>query len=558
VAGVVALASGVAVHAAAPRSPADQVFQWAYTGSCAEWPDGSRTTATGYLWIPEDCARLRGLLILGTNVPEHMLVGHPAIRAACAAEAFGIAWFVPTFWNFSRFAPQAEAAERAGAEAKAAWQRDLQGIHARFLEHMLDGLAARSGYDEVATVPWLPLGESGHLLMVTGLVDARPERCIAAVCIKNPQQPRDRTVPMLWTFGTGQEWGQSRSDVRTAWRNVTAPYEGWSRGRAAAGWPLGIAIEPGTGHFHCTDAMADLFGLFIRAAAAARLPAGGGPLAPVDLDAGVVADLPVPGHEAAPPTPHAAAAAEERRRPWFFDTATARAAQRLAEGDWSGATCLPGFDAVAGCTVKPFSLDSVTDIDVVADGEFALRGTVLDRVPDGFVGAGEPLADAAGPPAIEWICGPIVPLGAGRFRIVPDRTYPFTTPYVAAILEAGAGRRRSLQPARVRLLENRAGAPQTITFAPLADVPAGTVAIPLAATADSGLPVGFSVESGPAVVDGDRLLLTRIPPRASYPLAVTVTAWQWGRATGPQVQTAPIMRRSFAIVTATRPAAGGP
>ena len=540
-----------APDAKVPRSPANQVFQWAFTGACSEWPDGSHSTATGYLWIPEECGRLRGLLILGTNVPEHMLVGHPAIRSACAEKSLGIVWFVPTFWNFRKFPEQTEAAERAGPEAKAALQRDLRGIHARFLQTMLDGLAQVSGYDEVAAVPWLPMGESGHLLMVTGLIDARPDHCIAGICIKNPQGTQDRTVPMLWTFGTAQEWGQSQSDIRAAWQNVTGLYEGWSRGRDGTNWPLSLAIEPGTGHFQCTDAMTELFAAYIRAAADARLARdGGNGLEPVDLDAGVVVELPVPGHEAAAITRYRQATAEEKQRPWFFDETTARMAQRLGVEDWTAATRLPGFEAVSGCTVKPFSLDSVTDIDVESDGEFAVRGIVLDRIPADFVDAGMPLEAGRARPAIEWICGPIVPLGEGRFQLALDRTYPSTTSYIVAVLSRDKGLRPSLQPARVKPRENRAGVTQTISFEVLPDVPEGTRDLPLAATSTAGLPVRFYVESGPAVVEGDRLVLTRIPPRAAFPVRLTVAAWQWGRRSEPPVQTAPIVRRSFAIVRA--------
>ena len=43
----------------------------------------SKTTATAYLWIPEKTQRVRGLLIMCANVPEHKLVGHPAIREVC-------------------------------------------------------------------------------------------------------------------------------------------------------------------------------------------------------------------------------------------------------------------------------------------------------------------------------------------------------------------------------------------------------------------------------------------------------------------------------------------
>ena len=54
-----------------------------------------------------------------------------------------------------------------------------------FCKELLDGLAKTSGYDEVATVPWLPIGESFHLLMVDALVEAAPQRCIAGIWLKN-------------------------------------------------------------------------------------------------------------------------------------------------------------------------------------------------------------------------------------------------------------------------------------------------------------------------------------------------------------------------------------
>ena len=84
------------------RSPVNQVFQFMQTGTCTVWADSSKTNATLYLWIPENCKKLRGLLIMCTNVPEHMLVGHTAIRKVCEANDLGIIWSTPTFMNFRK------------------------------------------------------------------------------------------------------------------------------------------------------------------------------------------------------------------------------------------------------------------------------------------------------------------------------------------------------------------------------------------------------------------------------------------------------------------------
>ena len=63
------------------RTPENQVFQFVQRDTFT-YADGQTVKPAAYLWIPETCRRLRGLLILGQNVTEHTLVGHPAIRAA--------------------------------------------------------------------------------------------------------------------------------------------------------------------------------------------------------------------------------------------------------------------------------------------------------------------------------------------------------------------------------------------------------------------------------------------------------------------------------------------
>jgi hypothetical protein len=537
--------TGITALAGAPAGPENQVFQWSVSGESAPWPDGSKARGTLYLWVPEHCARLRGLVIMGTNVPEHGLVNHPAIRQVCAENDLGIAWSVPTFWRFGKVAPQPGAPP---VDVKALPGSDR--LQVEFLERLLADLAVKTGYAECATVPWLPVGESGHLLMVMGLVNERPARCLAGICVKNPQPPKDRTVPMLWTLGTGQEWGQTKSDPRDLWTKVDS-YAGWVQQRAGTDWPLSILIEPGTGHFYCSDAMTGYFARYTDVVAKARLSRDGSPaLAPVPLAQGVLADLPLPGRTDLTPIPWPEANAAARARPWFFNADLARAAQQFAAVNWSAAPQLVGFVPGANTTVAPFSFNSVTEVTVTTDGEFSVGATLLPEIPAGFVAAGTPLSRAAGEPVVEWLCGPFAPLGGGRFRLALDRTWKTgAASYLIARHEGDAQTRRTVQPARVTLKENLAGAPQAITFAPLPDVPAGTTAVPLRAHSDAGLPVQFFVRAGPAVVVGDQLVFTAIPPSARYPVAVTVVAWQWGRPAAPAVRTAPLVEQTFFLTS---------
>jgi hypothetical protein len=365
--------------------------------------------------------------------------------------------------------------------------------------------------------------------------------------VKNPHPPENKTVPMLWTLGTGQEWDQTKHDPRERWKPTTFNYQAWVKDREKSNWPLSILVEPGSGHFYCTDAMTDYFARYIGAACHARLSDDGSPaLKPVSLERGVLADLPLPGFESAPVTPYAAAAPAERARPWFFDEGAARGAQAFAATDWTAQSAMPLITAVSNCTVDPFSFNSVTSLAVTTDSEFAVKPILLEKIPAAFVGAGAPLAMPPVQPVVEWICGPYVPLGGGRFRVALDRTWKTgAASYMAVRQDAAPGVRFGIQPVAVRLVENNEGAAQTISFDPIPDVKMGTKSVDLSARSDSGLSVEFFVVSGPAVIQDGWLVFTPIPPLARFPVEITVAAWQWGRASEPKVKTAEIVRQTI-------------
>ena len=86
------------------------------------------------------------------------------------------------------------------------------------------------------------------------------------------------------------------------------------------------------------------------------------------------------------------------------------------------------------------------------------------------------------------------------------------------------------------------GQPQTITFPALADSAYGSAVPVLAATASSGLPVSYQVDSGPATLSGNTLTITGVG-------TVTVRATQTGAGTfGPAE---PVLR-SFVVARGTQ------
>lgn len=514
-------------------SPENQVFQFVQEGT-VKFANGDMLTAAAYLWIPERCQRLRGLLILGTNVPEHGIVGHRAIREVCAANDLGIVWSTPSFFSYKN--------------------RDERKT-IPLLQELLDGLAKKSGYGEVATVPWLPMAESAHLRMIYQLLDEEPQRCIAAIFMKNmPAYSlfKNHETPVLATLGTAQEWYQDQSDIRTKWNNLSF-YEAFLKQRASfPDWPASLLIEGGSGHFECTEKMVRYFADYISAAVRARLPdEPGKPLRPVAIDRGFLTGMPLPGRDDFAPLPYAEASLVRRSAAWFFDEELARRARESAAINWSAETQLPAFIDAQGNPL-PMAYQGITKLTPNCndpDGiTFELKGCLLPRIPAGFVGEGAPLAAAPGSPQVEWVSGPLVALGNGKFRISLDRTWPKGLCCVV-LRHPGTDRIRDVvQPAAITLPTNTAGAAQTLSFATIPDQPAGTATVPLVASSDADMPVRFFVVAGPAVVEGNHLKLLPVPPRAKFPVEIIVTAWQWGRAIAPQVQTAQPVTRTFRLL----------
>ena len=521
---------------AAGRSPENQVFQF-MTSVSATHADGKERKATGYLWIAPDCRRVRGVLVAGRNVPEHWLVGHPAIREACADSGLAILWCCPSFFD---------STIKDG------------NYHADFVQRLLGALAAQSGYDELASVPWLPIGESMHIQMVLQIAKARPERCIAAVQIKyGLLNPPDTGVPMLLAVGTCDEWDQEKKDLLNQWKNVSFQ-DGLQHQRAATpAWPSSLLVEGGSGHCEGTEPMARYIAQYIRAAAHARLSAdGGATLRPVDLDAGFVAGLPVPGAKPLSPTRYRDCAPENRHLPWYFTAELAQSAWAMAHINWNAETQVPVF-ADANGNPLPFGdrgIFSPLPFTTATDGvTFQLHTAFLDKIPNGWVHADTRLRHASGTPVVEWICGQIAPLGGNRFRIALDRTWGNSPTYVRVWHPGNDAFRLAVQPGELKLTPNMNGKPQTITFDSITDQPADTAEISLRASSDAGLPVRFFVRCGPAEMHDARLVFTSIPPRSKLPITVTVAAWQWGRTTDPAIRTAAIIEKSFQLTAPRRP-----
>jgi len=505
-------------------------------------------TATGYLWIPPACQRVKGIVVLGDNVPEQGLGGHLAIRRVCAEQDLAILFTTPSF----RLAAVNHADKQILTDAQKA------KYNIAFLQDILNELAKKSGYAEISTAPWFPIGESMSLQIVSQLTQFAPERCIAGVWVKDaPWGNATPGVPVLGACGSGAEWDFPKHDVFNFWREkATNDLNGCVAKRASMpDWPGSLLIEAGSAHFSCTEAMFQLIAQYIWSASVARCSTDGSPaLRPVDLASGYVAGLPVPGTTPVKPKPYADCTPEERHLPWYFDKDSAQAAYDLANVNWNAQTQVPVFVDELG-KVIPFNKRGITDFTPVLEPDgitFTAKATFLNQLPHDFVKGGSPLTHVAGEPTVEWLRGPIIPLGNNRFQLALDRSTALSgneqRSFLRAIHPGDARYHLSVAPLSVHILINKTGKPQTISFDEIPNQSAATKEVLLHATSDAGLPVHFFVKAGPAEIHGDKLVFTPISVKSRMPITVTVVAWQWGRGGDAPVQTAPLTEQEFKIV----------
>lgn len=178
---------------------------------------------------------------------------------------------------------------------------------------------------------------------------------------------------------------------------------------------------------------------------------------------------------------------------------------------------------------------------------FRLRAGFLDTVPA-----------SGGPITFSRIVGPFVQLAPDTFRLRYGRA-EYTANHrnhdlrLVAVHPGDERHRAVVQQAMVRVAPVADGAKQTIDFPAIPDQTLGGGAgadaarLKLGASSDAGLSVCYHVLEGPAEIDGDTLRFTAIPPRAKFPIKVTVVAWQSGRAAEPRVQTAARVERGFLL-----------
>lgn len=493
---------------------------------------------SAYLWIPENCKQVRAVIIGQHNMTEETIFEHPEFRKNMGKLGIAEIWITPGIdqrWDVTKGTQQ-------------------------IFETMMKNLSEISGYTELEFAPVIPIGHSAMATYPWNFAAWNPERTLAVLSIHG-DSPRThltgygranldwgtRTIegiPSLMVMGE-DEWWEDRLitsfDYRREYPNA----------------PLSFLADAGHGHFDISDELIDYLSLFLKKTVEYRLPEHSSldapiQLIPVEAKNGWLADR---WRKNEKPTAEAASydkyEGDKHHAFWYFDKEMADATEKYYANERGKTEQYIGFEQKGKLiTFNPKSHVRMSpSFQPEADGvTFHLKAVYTDTLRNEYS-----KEHSTHPIRMSRICGPVEVVNDTTFTVRfyrmgldnPKRTGGIC---LMASVKQDHKYRSAVQQVEIRIpYRNKEGIPQSIIFPKLSDVKASVKEISLNGTADSGLPVYYYVKEGPAEIKGDKLALTKIPPRAKFPVKVTVVAWQYGRSGEPKVQTAEAVEQSFYI-----------
>ena len=493
---------------------------------------------SAYLWIPENCKQVRAVIIGQHNMTEETIFEHPEFRKNMGKLGIAEIWITPGIdqrWDVTKGTQQ-------------------------IFETMMKNLSEISGYTELEFAPVIPIGHSAMATYPWNFAAWNPERTLAVLSIHG-DSPRThltgygranldwgtRTIegiPSLMVMGE-DEWWEDRLitsfDYRREYRNA----------------PLSFLADAGHGHFDISDELIDYLSLFLKKTVEYRLPEHSSldapiQLIPVEAKNGWLADR---WRKNEKPTAEAASydkyKGDKNHAFWYFDKEMADATEKYYANERGKTEQYIGFEQKGKLiTFNPKSHVRMSpSFQPEADGvTFHLKAVYTDTLRNEYS-----KEHSTRPIRMSRICGPVEVVNDTTFTVRfyrmgldnPKRTGGIC---LMASVKQDHKYRSAVQQVEIRIpYRNKEGISQRIIFPKLSDVKASVKKISLNGTADSGLPVYYYVKEGPAEIKRDKLVLTKIPPRAKFPVKVTVVAWQYGRSGEPKVQTAEAVEQSFYI-----------
>lgn len=526
----------VAMVCMAVCSAMGQEYQWSVPVKGYISPE-TKAVPEAFLWIPANCSKVRAVVFSQQNMCEEPIFNNSRFRQTLSDLGFAIVWFAP------------------GLDQQWKVENGCQEV----FETAFNDLAEVSGYTELRNAPVVPLGHSAMATFPWNFAAWNPLRTLAVISYHG-DAPRTN---LTGYNRENLEWGRTRNIDGIPGLMMEGEYEWWeARVNPALAFRMmypqscvSFLCDAGHGHFDVSEESIAYLCLFLKKAAAYRLPDeeaadGTTKLKKIDPLKGWLADRWRAKSTKRPaPAPYASYKGDRHDAFWYFDQETAMATERYyarslgKKMQYIGYTQggrTTGYNAHlhAGTILTPaFEKDGLT---------FHIGAVFTDSLRTHLSGK-----HAAGKIDIQLINGPAVKVNDSTFtvrfyRMGFNNIRRSTDIWLQASNPGDKTYKSAVQQINLhfpfRITE---GKRQYILFPGIPDVKAGAQSLELNATADSGLPVYYYVKEGPAEIDGNKVVFTPIPPRAKYPVKVTVVAWQYGIA--GKYQTAAPEERTFYI-----------
>jgi len=509
------------------------------TAAIYQWSvplDGKDKESRAFLWIPNGCKQVRGLVFANQVILEDLFCSNKQIREACTKENLGIVLvFRGSFTQFNY---------------------DVGKGNFLQIQKVLDDLSAVSGYTEISRAPLFTVGHSGGGIGAWNIPYCKPDRVFgiltlhAAAMVNAPEyDPKSRIgcIPAMAVSGEYESWNDKKEPLDQHWK--------WLRGdlldrRAKYLNSLVFEIvQPGAGHFNFDDHLAAISAMFLQKAAHYRIPeftpiGDSVALKYLDEREGWYTDVRMLDDNRFTPTASKEFKGDNSLAFWEFDEEMAKAVDAfpsLYGGKKEQRVCfVQDGKRVAAGWINELAFQPG------ADGiTMGIKGNFLRETPSGVANAGIPIGHSNKDKVRFSLIGG---WSGGGIQTAPDsfriqfRQFG-TSRYCANIQvmvyhEGDETYKYAEQAGQIKFPEkNKEGEPQIITFPEIGEVKAGS-SYDLQATSSAAMPVYYYIKEGPATINDNKLIIDAIPPRSKLPIKITVVAWQYGRGITPKVQTA--------------------
>ena len=516
----------------------DAVYQWSVAVNSLI-SNETKTHPNAFLWIPENCNRVRAVVLGQHNMTEETIFEHPEFRKEMAKLGIAIVWVSPGFdmkFDFNN-----------GAD--------------KVFENIMNDLASVSGYNELQFAPIIPIGHSAYATYPWNFAASNPARTLAVISVHGdaPQ------TPLTGYGGKNIDW-KNRNIDGIPGLMVEGEYEWWEdRVQPALDFKqrfpnsaISFLCDAGHGHFDISDELIDYLNLFIKKAVAYRLPSKTALnqavfLNPINQKEGWLKER---WKKDVKPTERAAAYNEykgdKKEAFWYFDKEIAHATEKFYASVRGKKEQHLGFTQ----NRKLLAFNPKSHARIVGkfipeiDGlTFHLNTVFTDSLRTKISNN-----HANGKPIISRICGPVEKINDTTFsvrfyRMGLNNEKRTGDVWLMASHPGDKNYKSTVQQFNMRIpFRNTEGTAQKIIFESLENQKKGIKEIPLKAHSNSGLPVYFYIQEGPAEIKNGKLVITKIPQRAKFPLKITVVAWQYGRAIEPKIQSAEAVTQSFYLI----------